>query len=106
MSKINHMKKLSEYLNVFRKYFRVRQEVSDDIQTSISFIKDELQNPIGKKIFVKRKGKIIFLSFLTRYIIFNGILKLVFNQRNICLYLITNFFSNPKIFSKDIQIFN
>ena len=38
-SKINHMKIVIEDLNVFRKYFRVIQEVSDDIQTSISFIK-------------------------------------------------------------------
>ena len=29
MSKINHMKKVIEYLNVFGKIFRVRQEVSD-----------------------------------------------------------------------------
>ena len=29
-------------MNVFRKDFRVRQDVSDEIQTSISFIKDKL----------------------------------------------------------------
>ena len=43
MSKINHVKKVIEDLNVFRKYFRVRQEVSDEIQTMVSFIKNELQ---------------------------------------------------------------
>ena len=46
MSKINHTKKVIEDLNVFRKYFRLRQEVSDEIQTSIYFIRDELQNSI------------------------------------------------------------
>ena len=35
MSKINNMKKEIEDLNVFRKYFRVRQEFSDEIQTII-----------------------------------------------------------------------
>ena len=43
MSKINYMKKVIEDLNVFRTNFRVRQEVNDEIQTSISFIKAELQ---------------------------------------------------------------
>ena len=33
------MKKVIEDLNVFRKYFRVKQEVGDEIQTSIYFIK-------------------------------------------------------------------
>ena len=35
-----------EYLSVFRKYFRDRQDVSDKIQTLISFIKYELQTSI------------------------------------------------------------
>ena len=39
MYKINHTKKVIEYMNVFGKYFRVRQEVSDEFQTRISFIK-------------------------------------------------------------------
>ena len=38
MSKIHHTKKVIEYLNVFRKYFRVRQDVSGEVQISISFI--------------------------------------------------------------------
>ena len=50
------MKKVIEDLNVFRKYFRVRQEVSDEIQTSIYFIKDELQTSIENNISCK-KGK-------------------------------------------------
>ena len=54
MSKINHTKKLIEDLNVLRKDFRVRQEVSDEIQTSISFIKDELQTSIGNNISYKK----------------------------------------------------
>ena len=56
ITKINHMKKVIEDLNVFRKYFRVRQEVSDEIQTVIYFIRYELQNTIENKIsFKKRK---------------------------------------------------
>ena len=35
------MKKAVEYLNVFRKYFRYRQDGNDKIHTSIYFIKDE-----------------------------------------------------------------
>ena len=50
------MKKVIEYLNVYRKYFRVRQEVSDEIQTMISWIKDELQSSIENNISCK-KGK-------------------------------------------------
>ena len=46
MPKSHHMKKVINDLNIFRKYFRVRQDVSDGIQTSIYFIKDELQTLI------------------------------------------------------------
>ena len=45
------MKKVIEDLNVFRKYFRVRQEVSDEIQTIISFIKEELKHSIENNIY-------------------------------------------------------
>ena len=38
------MKKIIDYINDFTKDFRVRQEVSDEIQTIIPFIKYELQN--------------------------------------------------------------
>ena len=48
MSKINP--------NVFTKYFRVRQELSDETQTSIYFIKDGLQTSIKNNIYCK-KGK-------------------------------------------------
>ena len=34
------MKKVMKYLNVLKRYIRSRQYVSDEIQTSISFIKD------------------------------------------------------------------
>ena len=54
------MKKVIEDMNVFRKYFRVRQEVSDEIQTSISFIKYELQTSIENIISCK---KIKYKSF-------------------------------------------
>ena len=53
MSKINHTKKVFEDLNVFRKYFIVRQEVSDEIQTSIYFIKYEFQTLIENNISCK-----------------------------------------------------
>ena len=48
------MKKLIEGLNVFRKYFRVRQGVSDEIQHIISFIKDELKTSIETDISCKK----------------------------------------------------
>ena len=44
--KIIHVQKVIEYMNVFGKYFRVRKEFSNKIQTSISFNKDKLQNSI------------------------------------------------------------
>ena len=43
-------------MNVFRKYFRVIQEVRDEIKTSISFIKDELLNSIENHKSCKTKG--------------------------------------------------
>ena len=48
------MNKVIEDLNFFRNYFRVIQEVSDDILTSISFIKNELQTSIENNIFCKK----------------------------------------------------
>ena len=48
------MTKLMEYLKVFRKDFRDRQDVSDEIQTIIYFIKDELQNSIETNISCKK----------------------------------------------------
>ena len=50
MSEIIHMKKVIEYQYVFKRDFRVRQEVNDGIQTSIFYIKDELQNSIKDNI--------------------------------------------------------
>ena len=40
MSKMTHMKKLIEYQDVFRRYFKVIQEDNDEIQTNLSYIKD------------------------------------------------------------------
>ena len=51
------MNKLIEDLNVFRKYFRIRQEVSDEIKTNISFIKDYLQTSIENNTSSKKKMK-------------------------------------------------
>ena len=57
------MKKVIEYQYVFRRDFSVRQEVSDEIQTSIHFIKYELQNYIENHISCKkRKGKSFWLN--------------------------------------------
>ena len=49
------MKRVIEYMNVFRKYFRVRQDVSDEIQTSVSFIKDDPQSSIENNISCKNQ---------------------------------------------------
>ena len=49
------MKKEIEYQNVFRSKVKVRQEVNDGPQKSISYIKDELQNLIEKNILRKTK---------------------------------------------------
>ena len=49
------MKRVIEDMNVFKNDFRVRQEVSDEIQKNISFIKDELQTSIENNIFCKLK---------------------------------------------------
>ena len=57
MSKINNTKKIIEDMNVFRKDFRVRKEVSDEIQRSISYIKDELQISIETNIYSKKAKK-------------------------------------------------
>ena len=53
MSKITHTKKVIEDHYVIRKDFRVRQEVNDEIQTSISYIKYELQIYIQNNISSK-----------------------------------------------------
>ena len=57
------MKKVIEDLNVFRKYFRIRQEVSDKIQTSISFVKDELQISIEIIYLVRKERKNILVEW-------------------------------------------
>ena len=54
MSKINHTKKVIEYLNVFRKYFRVRQEVSYETPTSILLLKTSFKLTL-KIIYLVRK---------------------------------------------------
>ena len=63
MSKINHMKKLIEDLNVFRKYFRVRQEVGDEIKTSFFLVKMSFKLPLKLIYLVKKKRKIIFVEW-------------------------------------------
>ena len=57
------MKKLIGDQYVFRRYFQVRQEVNDEIQTIISYIKDELQIFIENNINDKKKGKIVLVAW-------------------------------------------
>ena len=61
ISKINNMKKLIEDLNVFREYFKVRQEVSDDIKQLSLLL--SMRSKILLKIiyFVIKERKIIFV---------------------------------------------
>ena len=56
------MKKVIKDLNVFRKYFRVRNNFSDEIQTSIYFIKDGLQSFIKTNISSKKQRKTILVE--------------------------------------------
>ena len=49
------MKKVIEDLNVFRKYFRVKQEVGDEIQMGNYFIKYEIQTSIETNISCKNQ---------------------------------------------------
>ena len=59
------MKKVIEELNIFRKYVRVRQDISDEIQTSTSFIKDELQTSIETNISSKKaKEKMVLVEWV------------------------------------------
>ena len=55
MLKITDMRKVIEDKYTFRRYFKVRQEVIDEIQTIISYIKDELQIFIEKNITGKTR---------------------------------------------------
>ena len=61
MYKIEHIKKVIEDLNVFKNIYRARHEVSDEIQTSISFNKDELQTFIENHISCKKINEKIIL---------------------------------------------
>ena len=49
------MKKVSDEKKVFRSEIMVRKEVNDEIQRSISYIKDELQISIEKNVLEGRK---------------------------------------------------
>ena len=54
------MKKAIEDLNIIRKYLRVRQEVSYEIQISILFINDKLQTSIENNISCKKGTEKLF----------------------------------------------
>ena len=49
------MKKIFEDQNVFRSEVMVRKEVNDEIQKSISYIKDQLQSSIRNNVLEGRK---------------------------------------------------
>ena len=62
MSKSTLMKKVIEDKNVFRSEVMVRQEVNYEIQSGISYIKDELQNSIENNLLEPSKiGKSFWL---------------------------------------------
>ena len=99
MSKIHHMKRVIEDLNVFRKYFRVRQDGSDEIQTSISFIKDNIQASIETNISCKKsKEKLFWLNRdgLKKFLTTNPMEKPI-TKRNITSENITYLVDNKKI---------
>ena len=48
---------------MYRSEIMVRKEVNDEIQRSISYIKDELQISIEKCTGRKKKGKIILVAW-------------------------------------------
>ena len=80
------MKKVIEVQYVFRRDFRVRQEVNDEIQTIISYIKYELQNYNEKKILGKtRKAKSFWLSGngLKEFLTMNPMEKTIKKEYNI-----------------------
>ena len=54
------MKKAIDDQYVFSRDFKVRQEVNDEIQTSISYIKDELQISIENNISGKKTKENLF----------------------------------------------
>ena len=56
MSKSTLMNKVNDEENVFRSEVMVRKEVNDEIQISISYIKDELQNSIENNVLGGKKG--------------------------------------------------
>ena len=51
------MKKVIDEQNVFRSEVMVRNDINDEIQRSISYIKDELQISIEKNVLERRKKK-------------------------------------------------
>ena len=56
------MKKVSDEKKVFRSEVVVRKEVNDEIQRSIFYIKDELQNSIENNVQEgRKKGKYFWL---------------------------------------------
>ena len=55
MSKITLTKKVIEDQHVFRSEFEVIQEVNDGIQTSVYYIKYDIQNSIEDNILGRRK---------------------------------------------------
>ena len=89
------MKKVIKDLDIFRKSLRVRQEVSDEILTIISFIKYELQNSIEIIYLVRKEGKNNFglmgmdKTFLTMNSMKKSVSKITTTSENMT-YLVDN----------------
>ena len=63
LTKTTIMRKVIDKKKVFRSEIMFRKEVNDEIQISISFIKDELQSFIEKYIQEgSKKGKITLVA--------------------------------------------
>ena len=80
------MKKVIEDQYVFRSYFKIRKEVNDGIETSIYYIKDELQTSVGNNIIGKtRKEKPFWLhgDGLKEFLTMNPMEKHIKNDHNI-----------------------
>ena len=62
VSKMRHIKKVMQNLNIFRKFSIAGKDISDKIQTGISFIKDNLQHFIELTYSVKNKMENFFVE--------------------------------------------
>ena len=62
LTKTTIMKQVIDEKKVFRSEIMTRKEVNDEIQRSVSFIKDKLQSVIEKNTGRKQRGKIVLVA--------------------------------------------